>query len=1020
MRLLLLSLLSWTAVMSTAAQARNWNVPGDAPTVAAAVALAANSDTITLLNPDGNFVHRMDNPITINKNLTIRAEFPPREVDDEDIADDVVLWLDVLAASAVAGFKGAFVIQGNRTLTFENIRFKEQESLCNDRRDNDGNGLTDEIDPACLGLVFDSADPGAIGAFSGETRAFYVEQNGTLIIRNAELQGWSFGVEGNVLFARDANRITIENSRFISNLGLIEVSPLNGDLSRSRGAIHVRGSTLELFGNEFDTNQARYGGAVFATDGAIVVATDNTFRRCQAEDGGAMHIESSTLDASRNYFVENASNLTPGRRLFVGYEGGAIYAEDSAITLKNNVFLGNVSLDWGAAVVARRNFLGTSPPVLENNAFIENNSVLEGGASVMMIETAFEYRNNISFGEETGILGAQDWILGRVPTVRYNDFAGVNAEDIFVGDLAGVPVDQTTNLFADPLFAYYTPHSHYDSRLWDFRLDQLSPCIDSGDPDPVYNDVGGSRNDIGAFGGAQTGAVDADADGWINLYDCADDPSEIRPPGSPPANQIYPGALELCDGFDNDCNGIVDDRKRTWYTDLDFDGYGDSSIPAVEVCPEQALPPLPNGIYVTLSGDCDDSNALVNPGRTEYCDDIDNNCNGQVDENIIVRAHYVDADLDGFGNPDPRFVINVACPPEGFSPFSDDCNDADPNIHPLITVERRTHLPLAIAPLERNEADRNPDYVADGIDQDCDLVDLCYADLDRDGFGASTPAGAEPTYVEDNDRNCRNLSSFTAANDGDCDDGDPNSFPGGTEVPGDSLDQNCDGHDDCYEDLDGDGYGSLIVVADDDIDCNNDSSATSSRPLDCDDNPATGFELNPGAVEVCDGFDNNCDGVIDEVLGQGAQEFFVDADGDGYGDVSKKIRACGNPIGYSLVAGDCDDDEPRAFPGNDEVCDGIDNNCEAGIDENSATDIRRWYEDSDRDGYGNRAIYEESCEQPDNGGPWVAAGTVFDCDDTTNEVGPCCGGCSSLGPKGGLPFFVSFLSLALLRRRRED
>lgn len=88
---------------------------------------------------------------------------------------------------------------------------------------------------------------------------------------------------------------------------------------------------------------------------------------------------------------------------------------------------------------------------------------------------------------------------------------------------------------------------------------------------------------------------------------------------------INPDATEVCDGMDNDCNGLVDDGVGfVWYADRDGDGYGDGASTMV-ACAQ------PEG-FVATDGDCDDDNASINPDATEIFDGIDNNCNGMIDE----------------------------------------------------------------------------------------------------------------------------------------------------------------------------------------------------------------------------------------------------------------------------------------------------------------------------------------------------------------------------------------------------
>jgi len=142
---------------------------------------------------------------------------------------------------------------------------------------------------------------------------------------------------------------------------------------------------------------------------------------------------------------------------------------------------------------------------------------------------------------------------------------------------------------------------------------------------------------------------------------------------------INPGATEVCDssGTDEDCNGLVDDQdpdvayteEDYYYDDQDGDGYGETGT-GVIAC--QA----PEG-YVNTPGDCDDEDSEVNPGVTEVCDGIDNNCDGTVDEKPVF---YRDADGDGYGNPGN--FKELCSNPGGYVLDDTDCDDTDSSIHP--------------------------------------------------------------------------------------------------------------------------------------------------------------------------------------------------------------------------------------------------------------------------------------------------------------------------------------------------
>ena len=373
--------------------------------------------------------------------------------------------------------------------------------------------------------------------------------------------------------------------------------------------------------------------------------------------------------------------------------------------------------------------------------------------------------------------------------------------------------------------------------------------------------------------------VDADGDGYVEGEDCDDGDAAV-----------HPGAPELCNGVDDDCDGA------TTAPGGEADGDGDGSLSCA---------------------DCDDADASAFPGNAEVCDGLDNDCDGSADG---------EQDGDGDGS--------LACA---------DCDDADPGNFP-----------------------GNAEF-CDGLDTDCtgtaDHVGATGAEFDTDGDGVLGCA--------------------------DCDDADVAVFPGATEVC-DGLDNDCDGATAGEGDADGDGSLACAdcddadaartpgaVEACDGVDNDCDGAATGEEDgdadgslacADCDDADPDDF---PGNAEVCDGQDNDCDGLVDDadapVTDPGT--WYADADGDGAGGAIT-TEACAQPSGFVASDGDCDDLDASAFPGNAEICDGVDNDCDGapGADE----------VDVDVDGF-------LACDECDDGLAEVFPGNVEVCDGLDND-----------------------------------
>ena len=436
---------------------------------------------------------------------------------------------------------------------------------------------------------------------------------------------------------------------------------------------------------------------------------------------------------------------------------------------------------------------------------------------------------------------------------------------------------------------------------------------------------------------------DEDNDGYFSFEDCNDnDPA------------IFPGANELCDGIDNNCDGQVDEGLQitTYYADLDNDGYGDAAH-SLDTC--LSVPPAG---YSDNDTDCDDNNDAIHPGVIEICDGIDNNCNGSTDEGLTIYTYFRDADGDGYGNASVTKDTCTTNLPMGYVDNNGDCDDTNAAIHPG-AVE-----------------------ICDGIDNNCSgstdeglTIYTYFRDADGDGYGNASVTKDTCTI---------NLPLGYVDNNGDCDDTNAAVHPGAVEIC-DGIDNNCSGSTDegltiytYFRDADGDGYGNALMTMD---------TCTLNLPAgfvdnngDCDDNNDA---INPGAAEICDGIDNNCNGLMDD--GITIFTYYFDADKDGYGDGNISVDTCSAaPVsGFVTNNTDCDDSNPNIHPNHPELCDGLDNNCNGKSDEFLL--LYAYFRDKDQDGFGDFKSKLDTCLKT------IPAGFVknnLDCDDNNPLINP--------------------------------
>jgi MYXO-CTERM domain-containing protein len=525
--------------------------------------------------------------------------------------------------------------------------------------------------------------------------------------------------------------------------------------------------------------------------------------------------------------------------------------------------------------------------------------------------------------------------------------------------------------------------------------DDANPSAFPGNPevcDGVDNDCNGLVDD----GVNSPFYADADGDGFGNIsfvtYACSAPPGSVADASDCDDLEPlrFPGNPEVCDGLDNDCNGLVDDGIGSWwYRDADNDGYGNPAD-AQQGCT------APWG-YIADNTDCHDGYPSDNPGAVEFCDGRDNDCDGMVDEGV-GPWRYADGDADGYG--DASDSIPSCDPVPGRVSNDDDCDDGDPASYP-----GAFELPY------------------DGVDQDCDGVDL--TDVDNDGYDGGLvggtdcndfdqrvhPGASEGGWCNGVDDDCDGrVDQGTNCSDddgdgytetaGDCDDADPQVHPGRAELPGNGVDDDCDGLSD-DDDADGDGWARGGGDCDDtdpavhpnaaerpngiDDDCDGQvDEGTSALDADGDGYAGLGGDCDdgdpgrhPGAVELPDALDQDCDGVVDE----GTVAYDDDGDGfcEGYDLDGDGVDECSDVS----APGDCVDSDPWVHPGAAELFDGIDNDCDGWVDDGTGP------EDADGDGYTTEG---GDCDDGDAGrhpgASEVANSMDEDCDGVVDEGTP--------------------------------
>jgi Putative metal-binding motif/Secretion system C-terminal sorting domain/Fibronectin type III domain/SprB repeat len=341
-------------------------------------------------------------------------------------------------------------------------------------------------------------------------------------------------------------------------------------------------------------------------------------------------------------------------------------------------------------------------------------------------------------------------------------------------------------------------------------------------------------------------------------------------------------------------NGVVKSsliyQPRTlllYYYDGDLDSVGQSDFPIV------TNNPFPN--LSAFLGDCDDSDPLSKPGSIELCDQKDNNCNGFVDENIVECPQ-----------PDIPLVINatsnsfslqwkkLVCANSYLIRYKEEL-DVDWTFLSMTSMDTTTTISVV-----NSSPNQKMQY---GIQSYCSVGGYSFWSgvgvlvLTEEPYVASTLPDPNP---------CENPLTPELSNE---------------------IDDNCNGLTDeglvgtFFLDVDQDGFGDSSVIF---TDCNGTFAHNSN---DCNDNNVL---INPNATELCNGIDDNCNGVIDE---NGTIQAYIDADADGFG-AGAAVMLCQMLPGYAATACDCNNTNAVINPNALEIAANlIDDDCNGIIDD---------------------------------------------------------------------------------------
>ncbi len=442
--------------------------------------------------------------------------------------------------------------------------------------------------------------------------------------------------------------------------------------------------------------------------------------------------------------------------------------------------------------------------------------------------------------------------------------------------------------------------------------------------------------------------IDSDGDGYggESVRACATetDYTDVSGDCDDTTPSVSPAATESCNDIDDDCDTLVDDDDpgvdpsgfTTFYADSDGDGYAGSTS-TVAACEQ------PEGASVTPS-DCDDTEASAYPGAAEFADALDSDCDGATSD-LDADGDGVDAESAGGVDCNDGDAEALPGAAERCNAADDDCDAAIDNGAdcPGTMAEYDDHLYFFVGSTASWESAQST-----CAERGYHLLDLDDATEEAWAWAlAESVQSATAWWIGLNDRDVEGSFTWDGGASSTFTDwraGEPNDYLGNEDCAAMADDGGGAWNDkDCattyayacelgcekltwYADNDGDGAaGSESVRA-----CEAPSGYLSTAD-DCDDASAMVF---PGALESCNGADDDCDSEIDEDAVDESL-WYLDADGDGYGG-EVAVLECVAPEGHVDNGDDCDDADAAVHPGATQADDGVDSDCDGAAEPHDA------------------------------------------------------------------------------------